>query len=45
LKSAARPREAMTLFFAFIVEDDGSVIWSGPDLLREIDSRKKGPAR
>jgi DNA-binding XRE family transcriptional regulator len=42
LKSAARPREAMTLFFAFIVEDDGNVIWSGPELLREIDAQKKG---
>ena len=42
LKSAARPREAMTLFFAFIVEDDGNVIWSGPELLREIDVRKDG---
>jgi DNA-binding XRE family transcriptional regulator len=40
LKSAARPRETMTLFIAFIVEDDGNVIWSGPELLREIDARK-----
>ncbi len=30
----------MTLFIAFIVEDDGNVIWSGPELLREIDARK-----
>jgi len=45
LKSAARPREAMTLFFAFIVEDDGNVIWSGPELLHEIDARKKGAAK
>jgi len=40
LKSAARRRETMTLFIAFIVEDDGNVIWSGPELLREIDARK-----
>jgi DNA-binding XRE family transcriptional regulator len=39
LKSAARPRETITLFIAFIVEDDGNVIWSGPELLREIDAR------
>jgi hypothetical protein len=30
----------MTLFTAFIVEDDGVVVWSGPELLREIDARK-----
>ena len=40
LKSVARQRETMTLFIAFIVEDDGNVIWSGPELLREIDARK-----
>jgi transcriptional regulator with XRE-family HTH domain len=40
LKSAARQRETMTLFIAFIVEDDGNVIWSGPELLRDIDTRK-----
>jgi DNA-binding XRE family transcriptional regulator len=40
LESAARTRETMTLFVAFIVEDDGNVIWSGPELLREIDARK-----
>lgn len=40
LKSIARPRETMPLFMAFIVEDDGNVIWSGPELLREIDARK-----
>src|SRR5882757_3355036 len=42
LKSAARQRETMTLFIAFIVEDDGNVVWSGPELLREIDARKNG---
>ena len=40
LESAARTRETMTLFVAFIVEDDGNVVWSGPELLREIDARK-----
>jgi DNA-binding XRE family transcriptional regulator len=40
LKSAARPRETMTRFIAFIMEDDGNVIWSGPELLHEIDTRK-----
>jgi DNA-binding XRE family transcriptional regulator len=39
-KSGARPRETMTLFIAFILDDDGNVIWSGPELLREIDARK-----
>lgn len=41
LRSAARPKEVMTLFIAFIVEDDGNVVWSGPELLREIAARQK----
>src|SRR4030088_3236240 len=36
LRSAVRPRETMTLFVAFVVDDNGDVIWSGPELLREI---------
>ena len=28
----------MTLFIGFVVEDDGNVVWSGPELLREIDA-------
>ena len=40
LKSAARQRETTTLVIAFIAEDDGNVIWSGPELLREIDARR-----
>ena len=40
LESAARQRETLTRFIAFIMEDDGNVIWSGPELLREIDARK-----
>lgn len=42
LKSAAGPMETMTQFVAFIVEDDGNVVWSGPELLREIQARKNG---
>ena len=40
LKSAARQRETTTLVIVFIAEDDGNVIWSGPELLREIDARR-----
>jgi DNA-binding XRE family transcriptional regulator len=40
LRSAVRPRETTTLFIAFVVDDDGDVIWSGPELLREIDTQK-----
>ena len=40
LRSAARQEETMAFFIVFIVEDDGNVIWSGPELLREIDARK-----
>jgi hypothetical protein len=40
LKSAARPRETVTPFIAFILDDDGNVVWSGPELLRQIDALK-----
>ncbi len=40
MTSAARLRETVTSFIALIVDGDGSVIWSGPELLREIDARK-----
>jgi len=40
MTSAARLRETVTPFIALIVDGDGSVIWSGPELLREIDARK-----
>ena len=40
LKSAARLRGTMTLFIAFIMDGDGNVIWSGPELLRAIDARR-----
>jgi DNA-binding XRE family transcriptional regulator len=45
LRSAAGTRDAMTVLVAFIVEDDGKVIWSGPALLREIDARKAAGSR
>ena len=40
LRSAARSKETVNFFIVFILEDDGNVIWSGPELLREIDARK-----
>ena len=40
MTSAARLRESVPPFIALIVDGDGSVIWSGPELLREIDARK-----
>ena len=39
-KSYILKRETTTLVIAFIAEDDGNVIWSGPELLREIDARR-----
>jgi DNA-binding XRE family transcriptional regulator len=35
-----RLRETMKLLIIFIVEDDGTVIWSGPELLQERDVKK-----
>ncbi len=40
MTSAARLAETAPLSVAFIVDGDGSVIWSGPELLREVDARK-----
>ena len=40
LGRAAVLSETMTPFTAFIVEDDGIIVLSGPELLREIDVRK-----
>ena len=37
----ARLRETTNLYMTFIVEDDGTAIWSGPELLQERDARKK----
>jgi transcriptional regulator with XRE-family HTH domain len=36
-----RLRGALDFHMAFIVENDGTVIWSGPELLQECDARKK----
>ena len=36
-----RLRETAHLFLPFIVEDDGTIIWSGPELLQECEARKK----
>src|SRR5438874_7890270 len=33
--------ETINLFVVFLVEDDGTVIWSSPELLHECDSRKR----
>lgn len=41
LNRVVRLRETTDLFTPLIVEDDGTVIWSGPELLREYDVRKK----
>ena len=41
LSRVVRLRETVNLFMPLIVEDDGTVIWSGPELLRECDARKK----
>ncbi len=40
LRRVAQARDTTNLLIAFIVEDDGNVVWSGPELLREIDARK-----
>jgi len=40
LKSAARPGETMTRFRVFPGIDLTQQFWSGPELLREIDTRK-----
>ena len=41
LERVDRLRETLNLFMPFIVEDDGTVIWSGPELLHECDARKQ----
>jgi len=40
LGRVVRLRETVNLFMSFIVEADGTVIWSGPELLRECDGKK-----
>jgi DNA-binding XRE family transcriptional regulator len=40
LARVLRLRETANLFMPLIVENDGTVIWSGPELLRECEARK-----
>jgi hypothetical protein len=41
LARVVRLRETMNLFMPLIVEDDGTVVWSGLELLHECDVRKE----
>lgn len=41
LGRVVRLRETMSLFIPLIVGDDGTVIWSGPELLHECEVRKR----
>jgi hypothetical protein len=41
LSRVVQLRETVNLSMTFIVEDDGTVIWSGPELLHECDARKE----
>jgi hypothetical protein len=38
-------RETVSEFMLFVVEDDGTVIWSGTELLHECDARKERAPR
>jgi DNA-binding XRE family transcriptional regulator len=40
LSRVVRLRETVSLLMPFIVANDGTVIWSGPELLHEGDARK-----
>jgi DNA-binding XRE family transcriptional regulator len=40
-----RLRDAANLFMPLIVDDDGTIIWSGPELLHECDARKERAGR
>ena len=40
LARVVRLRETVNLFMPLIVEDDGTVIWSGPELSQECEARK-----
>lgn len=44
LQRAGWLMKTMSLIAPLIVEDDGNVIWSGPDLLRECEARKDNKA-
>jgi DNA-binding XRE family transcriptional regulator len=41
LARVVRLRETVNLFMPLIVEDDGTVVWSGLELLHECDARKE----
>ena len=45
LNQVVRLRETVNLFMPLIVEDDGTVVWSGPELLHECDARKQRAGR
>jgi DNA-binding XRE family transcriptional regulator len=40
LRSAAELKKTNALLAVLILEEDGSVVWSGPELLHELDARK-----
>jgi DNA-binding XRE family transcriptional regulator len=42
IKRAVWLRETLILVTPLIVDDDGYVVWSGPELLRECEARKEG---
>jgi len=44
LSRVVRLSETVNLFMPFVVADDGTVIWSGPELLHECDTRRERTA-
>ena len=40
LRSAAELKKTKILLTVLILEEDGNAVWSGPELLRELDARK-----
>lgn len=40
LRSAAELKNTKILHVVLILEEDGTVVWSGPELLRELDLRQ-----
>ena len=40
LRNAGELKKTNTLLTVLILEEDGSVVWSGPELLHELDARK-----
>lgn len=45
LRQVVRLWESVTLFMPLILEDDGTVVWSGLELLHECDARKERAGR